>query len=329
MTESDSQLQNQLNKRMKSEESNKAVKTIHDKKDISLDMLEFVRILNENSKHKMIVIEAKHENERAVVVMEKSAFTEDNVKQILNDSNQDSNSSLRCDFHNDIYGNYLAFPRSQLNGIKTTIIHPATDQHINKYSFQKIWLVWETPDSYRDITLPHIENQQFSLKWVHNILDHKSETERIVCDIKDPEIGFVLLPDMKWDGNQMNNFYLVAICRKLGIKSLRDLNDSHLPLLKNMKTKGCEAIREKYGLSSSSIRVYIHYQPSYYHFHVHFTALTYDDPGSHVERAHLLDTVINNISLISDYYQKSTLAFPLKENDALYSAFANKNLLEY
>jgi m7GpppX diphosphatase len=327
MAESDSELKNQLNKRMKSEDNNKFVKTIHDKKDISLDMLEFVRILNENSKNKMIVIEAKHDNERAVVVMEKSAFTEDNVKQILSD--EPSKSSLRCDFHNDIYGNYFAFPRSEFNGVKTTIIHPATDQHINKYSFHKICLVCETPDHYREITLPYIEAQQFSLKWVHNILDHKSETERIVCDIEDPEIGFVLLPDMKWDGKQMNNFYLVAICRKLGIKSLRDLNESHLELLKNIRTRGCEVIKEKYGLNSCSFRMYIHYQPSYYHFHVHFTALTYDDPGSHVERAHLLDTVINNISLISDYYQKSTLVFPLKENDPLFSAFANKNLSQY
>lgn len=308
-------------------ESNKRMKTIHDKKEISLQMLEFVRVLNESSKTKMIVIEAKHEDQKAVVIMEKSAFTEQNVKQILNDANESPNSGLECDFHNDIYGNYFAFPRSQLNGIKTTIIHPATDQHIQKYSSQEIYIVLETYETYKSLTLPHIESQQFSLEWVDNILNHKSETERIVCDIKDPEIGFILLPDMKWDGKQMDNLYLVAISRKSGIRSLRDLNDKHLDLLKNIKTKGCEAILQKYGLSSSMLRIYVHYQPSYYHFHVHFTALTYEDWGSYVERAHLLDTIINNINLCNHYYQKSTLSFPIKHNDPLYSLFADKNLL--
>ena len=54
----------------------------------------------------------------------------------------------------------------------------------------------------------------------------------------DPVTGFVLLPDLKWDQKQLENLYLVAICHVHGIKSLRDLNKSHLPLLKNILLKG-------------------------------------------------------------------------------------------
>ena len=53
----------------------------------------------------------------------------------------------------------------------------------------------------------------------------------------DPQDGFVLLPDMKWDRKQMENLYLVAICYRRGIKSLRDLDASHLPLLRNIRDK--------------------------------------------------------------------------------------------
>ena len=298
--------------------------TIHSKSKISLDMFELSRVLDSNPKTKWIAIEANHSEQKAVIILEKLAFNESNVKQILEDQ---SSGGLRQDFHNDIYGNYFAFPKSELNGIKTTVIHPATDKHIQKYLKQEIRVVLETPDIYREITLPHIQSQQFSLQWVQNILDHKSESERLICDIEDPEIGFVLLPDMKWDGIQMESFYLMAICRKPGIKSLRDLNETHLPLLNNIKTKSLEAIEAKYGLTSSQLRTYIHYQPSYYHFHVHFTLLSYEDSGSNVERAHLLDTVINNINLNNDYYQKSNLLFPVRENDSLFKAFVDKNLI--
>jgi m7GpppX diphosphatase len=40
-----------------------------------------------------------------------------------------------------------------------------------------------------------------------------------------------------------------------------------------------KAIKEKYGIPCSQLRIYIHYQPSFYHLHVHFTYLKYDAPG--------------------------------------------------
>merc|ERR1711976_711052 len=125
-------------------------------------------------------------------------------------------------------------------------------------------------------------------------------------------MGFILLPDMKWDGKQLQDLYPVAIVHKHGIKPLRDLTEEHLPLLKNILHKGLAAISEKYQVPSSQLRVYIHYQPSYYHLHVHFTHLRFDAPGSGVERAHLLSDVIDNIELMEDFYQKKTLAFVLR-----------------
>ena len=66
----------------------------------------------------------------------------------------------------------------------------------------------------------------------------------------------------------------------------------------------------------------MHYQPSYYHFHVHFTHLRYDAPGCGTGRAHLLQDVIDNIENIdSDYYFKKTLASVYKANDKLYKRF--------
>jgi m7GpppX diphosphatase len=75
-------------------------------------------------------------------------------------------------------------------------------------------------------------------QWVYNILEHKQETDRIVFEDSDPETGFVLLPDLKWDGKTLNNLYLVAIVHKKGIKSLRDLTAQHIPLLEKVLSEG-------------------------------------------------------------------------------------------
>lgn len=76
------------------------------------------------------------------------------------------------------------------------------------------------------------------MQWVFNILEKKKESERIVFEDAHSETGFILLPDMKWNSEQIEDLYLVAIVHKHGIKSLRDLNESHLPLLKNIYHKG-------------------------------------------------------------------------------------------
>jgi len=78
-----------------------------------------------------------------------------------------------------------------------------------------------------------------------------------------------------------------------------------------------EAIEAHYGVKSGSVRMYFHYAPSYYHLHVHFTHLNYDTPGISVGKAHLLDDVIDNLRLMSDFYQRKALTCILRENDEL------------
>lgn len=152
-------------------------------------------------------------------------------------------------------------------------------------------------------------------------MEHKKESERIIFEDPCEETGFILLPDLKWDSKTTETLYCLALVRKHGLKSLRDLNATHLPLLRNILTKGVTAIEKKYAVARSQLRIYLHYQPSFYHLHVHFTYLKHDAPGIFCEKSHLLDTVISNIELMSDYYQKATLSFVLRENDSLWDEY--------
>ena len=79
-----------------------------------------------------------------------------------------------------------------------------------------------------------------------------------------------------------------------------------------------EAIEQKYGIPSDQLRVYLHYQPSYYHLHVHFTQLSYAAPKTSIGDAHLLHDIIDNIERIdAHYYQKCRLSFTVKESSPL------------
>uniref|UniRef100_A0A8C2HIM8 m7GpppX diphosphatase n=1 Tax=Cyprinus carpio TaxID=7962 RepID=A0A8C2HIM8_CYPCA len=180
--------------------------------------------------------------------------------------------------------------------IKTTVVCPATEKH---------------NQDYRNLTLPYISSQSFS--WVHNILEKKAEVDRIVFENPDPDTGFVLLPDFKWDQKQLQDLYLIAIVHRRDVKSLRDLTSEHLPLLTNIRSKGEDAIQRQYGVPLRKLCMYLHYQPSYYHLHFHFTSLEYDAPG--VESAHLLSDVIQNLQADSSYYHNRSLAFPLRADD--------------
>ena len=87
-----------------------------------------------------------------------------------------------------------------------------------------------------------------------------------------------MLPDLSWDG-QPATLHTIVIARKR-IKSLRELNDTHLPLLKNIQKIGSDIIKKTYNVPSSQLRIFLHYQPSYYHLHVHFTYLMDEPPGT-------------------------------------------------
>ncbi|XP_069692375.1 m7GpppX diphosphatase [Periplaneta americana] len=283
------------------------------------------RILSDNSQRKTICIEGSFSNKEgtAIVLLEKKPFNEEVLKKSLN-----SDCALTKEFSNDIYGCYECFPDVKYNSIKATVIHPATEKHLRKYAAQELYLIKETPEFYETITLPHLQEEKFSLQWVTNILEHKSETDRIIFEDPDPETGFILLPDLKWDAKQVEDLYLLAIVHKEGIKSLRDLRASHLPLLKNIEEKGIKAIEEKYNIPSCQLRIYIHYQPTFYHLHVHFTYLKYDAPGIYAERAQLLSTVIGNIEIASDYYQRTTLSFVVKETENLFLKYEEKGIVK-
>lgn len=283
--------------------------------DNPISDLEITRVLRESAREKNIFIHGKVKDQDAVVILEKTPIGQDTLKELL------KSSELKLEMKNDVYSTYQLHAPAHLNQIKTTVVCPATEKHVKKYLHQESFLVEESGKDYRNITLPYISNQSFSVQWVYNILEKKAEADRIIYEDPDPDTGFVLLPDFKWDQKQLENLYLIAIVHRRDIKSLRDLTSDHLSLLRNIRSKGEDTIQKRYGVPVSKLRVYLHYQPSYYHLHIHFTSLDYEAPGCGVERAHLLSDVIQNLQADSGYYHDRIMTFPLRADDGLLLKF--------
>ncbi|KAK7471421.1 hypothetical protein BaRGS_00035909 [Batillaria attramentaria] len=282
--------------------------------------LEIVKVLREDSKLKLITVLGRFTGvagKEAVVLLERLPFHKEKVADVLSSEDGRTEETLK----NDIYSTHNVFSSRTLADCKATVIYPATSKHIDKYTEHVPFIVRETPELFRKVTKPCLESSKFSLQWVLNILEKKTESDRIVFEDPDPETGFILLPDMKWNRSDLESLYLVAIVHKHGIHSIRDLRREHLPLLKNILVKGKAAIKEKFNIPGSKLRIYFHYQPSYGHLHVHFTHVKFDAPGSDCLRAHLLEDVMENLEMDDQFYSKKTLIYVVRENEDLYKAY--------
>lgn len=202
------------------------------------------------------------------------------------------------------------------------VIHPATQKDIDKYVDCNYYFVKETPELYFSVTLPFIEQQASQpghLAWLYNCLDKKAETDRIVYEeALGSENGFLISKDMKLKNEgQKIDLYLNALVSRRDIRSIRDLRTEHLPLLEAINTRGRRAVATAYEVDERELRLFIHYQPQFYHLHVHFTHVKNPTASALSDRAHQLENVISNIQLLGDYYARATLSFCLSEVSAL------------
>ena len=71
---------------------------------------------------------------------------------------------------------------------------------------------------------------------------------------------------------------------------------------------------------------YFHYQPTFYHLHVHFVHVdrTTRDTRENVS----LDSVITNLEMIPDYYQRATLTYKVGTQMPLFKLLVKHNILE-
>jgi m7GpppX diphosphatase len=169
-----------------------------------------------------------------------------------------------------------------------------------------------------------------SVQWIYNILDKTAETDKIIHeDLSDKEDGFLLIPDYTYNSetDEVEKLHVIALVARRDIRSLRDLNETHLKLLLKVQRESLGAICKKYKVSKNEIRAYVHYLPTYFHFHVHFSHVNKEERSLQCEKAHSFNEIIQNIQLVGSYYQKATLEYALRDTDPLFEVYKEAKII--
>lgn len=281
-----------------------------------------IRMLDNDQLGKKVVILGEIRGETAILTMEKTAFSDTKESPILD---------IDLIANNDIYYWSMVTLQQDLAvspSAKVNLIYPATEKHINKYQKSVFHMVKETPEVYKDIVKPYIETQKGAqIKWVDNILFKGAESERVLFKNED----YIVLPDMKWDGKSIDSLYCCCIVYDGSISSLRDLNSDHIEYLERIQESLLTEISGKYeGISRDKLRLYVHYQPTYYHFHIHVVNVDYGGlPGSMaVGKAILLNDVIEDLKVRGKAGMGSkTIVYAIYDTHALWNLGLSDHLI--
>lgn len=268
-----------------------------------------VKLLNQDQSGRRIILQGTISGEPALLIAERGAF--------------DTNAAYLSGFprllthvknlgDNDIYRWYLAnsLPDNSIDqptppDLKINLIYPSTEKHIKKYSFQQIRSVTETPEAFARFVRPYMHKcrEEGRLNWVFNILDGKAEQENVLFRSQEPDAkdDYLLLPDLNWDRKTIGGLHLLALPIRRDIWSVRDLKKQDVPWLRNLRSTLTSTVARLYpGAEADMLKFYVHYQPTYYHFHVHVVHVNTDATGTQaVGKALGLDHIISQLEIMS------------------------------
>lgn len=174
------------------------------------------------------------------------------------------------------------------------LIYPATEQHVAKY-LKKYKYSTESFEEYRS------NDSCLKTSWLDNILSAKAEREHVHLETE----KYLIISDYKWDQKSMAQLYLLMIFKNDGLRSIRNLNESHIGLLRDAR-KDILAYCKSLGLERRQLCLFFHYRPSYFRLHVHIVNIEkgISKLGS-PSRLVLLDDVIANLELDGGYFTRN------------------------
>jgi m7GpppX diphosphatase len=117
--------------------------------------------------------------------------------------------------------------------------------------------------------------------------------------------------------------YVQVTARAAELRSLRDLRGRHVGLLEEMRRAVLEQLRQRQGFAGREVRLFLHYFPTFWRLHLHAAHLRCAVPagGLAAGRAVLLEDVLQNLRMHSDYYAEATLVSSVREGTPHHAAF--------
>lgn len=229
-----------------------------------IPQFQLTRLLNSDQAGRRISLLGSISSKPALLIAERAAF--DTSPEILN-SFSTSLRNIKNLGANDIYAWFLANSDSSGDGdqappdFKLNLIYPCTEKHIKKYEKQGLRIVTETPDIYKNYIRPYMaaQREKGALNWVYNIIEGRTEQEDVMYREKDPEQGFLLLPDLNWDRKTMGSLHLLGLVERRDIWSVRDLKKGMADWVRHMSTMMVDATVGLYPeVERDELKLYVH-----------------------------------------------------------------------
>lgn len=209
-------------------------------------------------------------------------------------------SSGTFNTHNGKYKSYKIDTMVNVKGTARVESNPTKDSAAKVLRTFNPKLINETYDKY--LSVMKTLNMNKNAGWLFEILDGNKEQEKIVkrCD------DFIIVIDWKCSPNDDGKYdpekihLLVVPYEK--IKSIRDLDSSHVGLLENMMEQTYEVLKTEFDMDEEHVRMFYHYPPSTYQLHMHAQWIG-NSGSSDFVRAKDAHDVIKNISYDDNYYK--------------------------
>lgn len=183
----------------------------------------------------------------------------------------------------------------------------------------------ETWDEYKAIV--KLMDKKKNIDWIYEIM--KGEREQInVVYIGD---SFICITNgTPFDNLVSDKFKLLFFPYDMTIRSIRDLNNTHISLLNNMKEKAYEIVKYYFSFSmddinnnvnknsnNNKLKMEFHYTPSTYLLHLHVSINDTWNHNKSIHICHSLDSVIKNIteSENGDYYKLNDIKIKVRRNN--------------
>jgi hypothetical protein len=163
-------------------------------------------------------------------------------------------------------------------------------------------------DTYDDYLKFVEKNIGKDCQWIYDIIDKKTQTDRLLLD----NDNFVLVTEMNMKMDDLDTFHLLAFPKDKSIRSIRDLEYKHIPLLREMDKKCKKYISKEFKINKNEIETHFHYIPGVMLLHMHFE-LVNSKKIRRPLREHSVVEVIENISIIPEYYKKIKIQVIIKE----------------
>ena len=209
--------------------------------------------------------------------------------------------SIKEVFQNDIYSRY---DTAMVGEYEIQSIFPITQKHKDKYRSKQMRLYEESAEEYSATREALLEKELGHIGWVQNIMDGKAEVERVLFRNE----NFVVLPDFKFANlEETESLHLLVIFADQKLCSIRDLTGDHVGLLQSAQKQINTVLKEKFKLEEGTCRMYFHYPPTFYRLHIHVSNTRIQAATALADRSHMLPTVIGNLKIAPDYYQRISL----------------------